>query len=95
MTQANRNQPFRVEIDHDGVDTESYTLIRDGVEVETKPRTPATPVVFPFLDGLPAGSYEFAARANGPGGQTVFSETVKLVVVPGAPAQGRIVIAVG
>lgn len=80
------NQPFTVMVDHDGIDTTSYTLYVNGVLNVTLPATALVngSVSFPFAQGMPKGSYTFVARAIGPGGETN-SDSLALSVTPGPP----------
>lgn len=93
MPEVKRSQPVSYQIEHDGLDTDSYTLIRNGVDVETKPFDPAG-VVFQDADGEPdRGTVVMAVRADGPDGSAT-SDPVEVVVRGGAPSKPKLVVVV-
>lgn len=81
--------PFTLQVVHDGLNTASYTLIQNGVEVSTPPYAPGG-VVFSFPGGLATpGTYTFTVRAN-PVNPALFSAAtsgplVVSVAVPSIP----------
>ena len=91
-----KDQPFHVEANHDGIDTDSYTLFLNTAASSTVPVTVLSNgiVAFPrFNNGLPKGTYQIVVRATGQGGSTD-SPNLALTVTagnPSAPGQPRII----
>jgi hypothetical protein len=84
------NQPFDYAMDHDGVDTDGYTLY---LNTATHASLPASALVngtvmFRFPNGLPKGTYTFIGRAWGSGGEGL-APALDLSVTAGNPSNPR------
>lgn len=81
-------QPFNVMADHDGVDTDTYTLTVNGVVTQTLTIGALVNgvITFPFLQGLPKGSYTVIVTAIGPGG-TGIGDALGQIIAPGPPSK--------
>jgi hypothetical protein len=81
------NDPFTLAVQHDGLNTTAYELVRDGKLVETKPPQSVVidnvtyAVAFQFPGGLSVGNYTFQLWAAGPGGR-IASDVLSVTVVP-------------
>jgi hypothetical protein len=87
MTVA-RNQPFHVQADHDGVDTETYELKIDGAVVATEPVANLQTGVITFDNVMvtQVGNHTAAVNAVGPAGSAE-SDPLPFDVVPGKPGK--------
>ena len=82
------NTAFKIGADHDGVNTTSYTLKRNGAQVATAPVSARVggSIVFD-QPGLAVGSYTYVVEAVGDGGTTPSAPYVVVVkVLPTAPS---------
>jgi hypothetical protein len=79
---------FTVQADHNGVDTDTYTLTMNGTVVQTLPVTSLAVgvITFPFPQGLPKGQYAFVVTAVGVGGSGI-SDPLAQSITPGPPSK--------
>ena len=88
-------QPFDFLFDHDGIDTDGYTLYINTAQFTTVPVSQLTngTITIAFPNGMPKGTYNFVAEAFGPGGVGTGSPLTLDVTAgnPSAPRNPRII----
>lgn len=84
------NASFHFAFDHDGIDTDSYSVKINTAVYTTVPVSQLVngTVMVPFLQGLPKGTYQFQVVATGQGGTGV-SDLFSLSVTAGNPSNPR------
>lgn len=79
-------QPFTVTVTGDCTDVSSVELFSNGTSQGTKSCDPSG-TLFPFPNGLPAGTYTFTATATGPAGTSDPSDPVQQVIAAKKPGK--------
>lgn len=91
-----QNTPFHLAFNHDGIDTDGYTIYLNTAVSATKSITDLVngTVTHFYSTGLTKGSYTFIVRAFGEGGSSADSLPLTASVTagnPSAPGQVRII----
>lgn len=94
-----RGTAFKIAADHDGKDTTSYRLYRDGVVVTNKSVSALVAGVITFDEPttVPDGAHVYEVSAMGPGGEAKSGAPITVTVVtppPTAPKNLRFTLAV-
>jgi hypothetical protein len=91
--EATQGTPITAQVQHDGVNTDSYSLYLDSTLHGTLPVSPEG-VQWIFEDGLPMGDHQLYVKATGPAG-SVDSDPVLLTVTPQLPGKPVLLIILG